>query len=175
MSHSRRLNYCSKVIFLCIIFSVAQINGVVAQDNDYKNNSIYASIGTAIFTAQYSISYERTIIRKNDNLRLRLKANYGKYILNGLDLETDEKEYKNHKSISAVLLFELFEANVGVAFTQYTLAQGFMPRPNVDYTEVLNGKTIYACTGIRYEKNNFMVRAGISSLELLYAGIGINF
>ena len=174
MFTSRRIKMNVQTLLLFLAFSISQINTGVAQEYDHKHNSVYGSLGTLIFVNQASISYERTI-SASEMVIWRIKINYGQYTSNGLDLETDEKEYKNHKGVSAVFLFGLFEANFGFALTQYTLASGFNPRPNVDYTEVINGKSVYIASGIRYEKNNFLVRAGFSNLEYLYAGVGINF
>lgn len=164
----------AKSLLIIIIAILGAINSMVSQENEYKKNSVYISAGTIIFTSQYSISYERTLDVEGMR-RLRLKANYGKYGSNGLDLDTGGKNYENHKSISAVLLFGLFEADIGVAFTKYTLESGPSPIPTVDYSKVINGKQLYVSTGIRYGKNDFLIRAGISNLELLYLGVGINF
>ena len=73
------------------------------------------------------------------------------------------------------MLFQLFELNLGVVFNQYTLAKGEMSNPDIDYSLVRNGISIYSGAGIRYEKNEFVVRAGFNNFEYLYAGVGIYF
>ncbi len=155
-------------VFLCnIVF-------VNAQDREFKKNSIYLNYGTVVFSSQFSISYERTIFQKK-HLSTKLKVNYGKYLNNNLDLETDERIYNNYIGISGVFLFKLFEINLGVATTEYTLARGFNADPNKDYDEIKTGAIFYRNAGIRYEKDNFIIRTGIGNLELLYVGIGFNF
>ena len=149
-------------------------NLVNAQETEYKKNAGYISFGTVIFSSQASLSYERTIYEK-DLIRTKFKINYGKYISNNLDQETDSKVYNNYKSVSGVFLFNQFEFNLGIAFTEYKLVRGFEPDPSRDYDEVINGSQIYGNIGVRYEKNNFLMRAGIGNLELLYAGVGFSF
>ncbi|MEL7222009.1 MAG: hypothetical protein AAGJ93_11870 [Bacteroidota bacterium] len=153
-----------------LIFS----NCLCAQQVDYKNNSVYVSYGTVIFSDQFSVAYEHTLFAK-DNLRTRLKGAYGTYLSNNADYDTNEELYDRHISLSAVQLIGLFEFNLGVAYIDYTLAPGFDPTPDVDYSEVKNKWALYGNVGIRYVKNNFLLRAGISRVELLYLGLGINF
>jgi len=83
--------------------------------------------------------------------------------------------FDSYISLSAVQLFGIVEASVGVAGTSFTLAPGFEPDPNVDYSVQMNGLTFIGNIGLRFEKNQFMVRVGVGNFELLYAGVGVNF
>lgn len=170
----KNTNYQFKLFLILLITFISTIDFINAQETDYKKNAIYINYGNVIFISQASISYERTVFQK-EHLRTKLKLNYGKHLGNHLDLETDAKVIDNYKSISGVLLYQLFEINLGLAFTKYTLEKGPSADPNKDYDITYNGTELYGSAGIRYEKDGFLMRAGIGNLELLYAGIGFTF
>ena len=165
-----------KLIFLFFLLYItgSALNEVTAQDFSLYDNTIYSTYGTAIFINQISIAYERSIYSRRRK-SLRLKAHAGKFLSYGLDLSTGEKKYKNYIGISGVFLIELFEMNVGVVHSKYTIARGFEPEPDVDYSEIKIGPRLYSAAGIRYTNERFMLRAGFSNVELLYVGLGVNF
>jgi hypothetical protein len=145
-----------------------------AQDTLYSKNSILVSYGNVIFTSQASASYERLVFQEDKN-RIKIKLDYCSYLSNNSDYETDAKVYDGYKGISGVLLHGIFEVSVGIAFTNYKLAKGFNFDPLKDYSKKLNGRELFGSAGVRYDKDNFILRAGIGNLDLLYAGIGFSF
>ena len=145
-----------------------------AQGLTYKNNSIYGSYGSVINASQVSVSYERFVYKKAQ-FRTGVKLSYSWVSADGLDLETNERVYENAKGISGVVLFNMFEFNVGLAFTQYKLAQGLNPEMDVDYDELRNGVNFFGSTGLRFVLDEFMLKVGIGNLEYLYLGVGFNF
>ncbi len=159
------------VLFIAFISNICSRN---AQEEDYDKNAVFVTYGNVIFISQASISYERTVYQQ-EHLRTKIKINYGKHLGNHLDLASDEKVYDTYKSVSGVLLYRLFEVNLGLAFTKYMLERGPTPDLNKDYSLLYNGRDFYGNVGIRYEKEGFLMRAGIGNLELLYAGIGFTF
>ena len=162
---------CALILIIAIFSNVIYLN---AQNAAYKKNSICLSYGNIIFSDQISFSYER-MVWGVDNMRTKAKINYGHYLNNNADYETGATVYKNHLSLSGIQLIGLLELNAGIAFTQFTLASGFSPVPAIDYSKIKNKITFYGNIGIRYVSNKFLIRAGIGNLELLYAGIGVNF
>ncbi len=164
-----------KLLFLITIVVFTNLKTATAQEVEgYLKNSLYVSVGTVLFSSQVSFSYERTILEKKD-WRTKVKLNYGHYLYNGLDYDTNEKVNDNFLSLSAVQLIGLVELNGGLAYSRYKLASGFDPEPNVDYTQQKERYQFYGNIGVRYEKNNFMFRGGIGNLEFLYLGLGVNF
>ena len=161
-------------LFIFVILSLSCLSVTTAQEYDYKKNAIYASYGSVIFSSQISIAYDRTVYEKNQ-FRTKIKINYGNYADKYPDLSSDEREYRSYYGLSGVIVFGLFEASIGVGSAKYTLAQGDMPSPGVDYDEVMNGIIFQGSSGIRYEANDFILRAGIGNLELLYIGVGFVF
>ncbi len=161
---------------LVIIMMLNNIGYLTAQNatDTFKNNSIFLSAGSIIFSNQVSIAYERELYEVN-NWRTRIKANFGSYLSNNADYDTNAILYRNYFSLSGVQLVGLLEVNAGVAFAHYTLARGFNPDPMVNYDEVNNKIVFYGNLGIRYVKHKFLFRAGLGNLELLYIGIGVNF
>ena len=162
-----------KLVLVVSISFGAQQN-LSAQEYEYKKNSIYASYGTAIFFGQFSISAERTVYQR-EMLRCKAKLNYGKVSKNNLDLSTGERIYRSYYGGSGVLVFGLFEMSLGVARAEFTRAMGFSPVAGVDYDEVFTGMIFQGNAGIRYEKEEFLLRAGVGNRELLYVGFGFSF
>ena len=152
----------------------SSIHFLNAQDTLYKKNSILINFGTVIFVSQASASYERLVFQE-DNKRIKIKLDYSSYLSNGLDYDTDAKVYDGYKGISGVLLYGILEASIGFAFTDYKLARGFNSDPLKDYSKQLNGRELYWNFGIRYDKDDFILRAGIGKLDLLYVGLGFSF
>lgn len=160
------------VLFFCLVFNLA--NAQFQTDSEFKNNSVFGSFGTIILSNQASLSYERTVFSKK-KLRTRVKLSYGNFFSNNLDFDTGAQIFDSYLSLSAVQLFGIVEASAGITGTRFTLAPGFEPDPNVDYTEQMNGLTFIGNIGLRFEKDQFMFRVGVGNFELLYAGIGVNF
>ena len=164
-------------ISLLLACSLICLHTAIAQEdeNDYRKNSIYATYGNLIFTSQASISYERSIFKFGQNNRTKLKATYGNNLGNNLDYDTGERVYENYTGLSVVQLFGKFETNLGAAYASYTLAPGFNPDPDIDYSLVENAFVLFANIGYRYENDHFLFRAGVGNLDLLYVGLGFNF
>ena len=154
-------------IFLSMIVSHAQ-------ENNTHKNVIYLSYGTVIFSDQFSLAYERTIY-SNTQLSTNLKVAYGRYLSNNADFETGATVYQQYWSISGVQLIQFVEVNVGIAYTEYILARGFNPLPEVDYSAKQQALEFYGNVGCRWRKNSFLFRFGIGNLELLYLGVGLSF
>lgn len=164
-----------KAIFIILVNFLINMENTNAQNNEsVKKNAAYVSYGNIIFSSQISVSYERLIFEKN-NMQTNAKVNFGKYLSNNADYETNAKVYQNFLSISAVHLVGLLEINGGISYAQFKLAKGFNPEPDIDYSELKQKIGFYGNVGIRYTKNKFLVRAGIGNVELLYLGIGLNF
>lgn len=165
----------AKFVFLILINSLINLEYVSAQniERDLKNTA-YISYGNIISSSQISISYERLIFDIN-KMQTRVKANYGTYLSNNADFETNAKVYEHFSSISAVQLIGILELNAGLAYTQYKLAKGLEPEQDMDYSKINQRIEFYGNIGIRYAKNNFLIRTGLGNLELLYFGIGVNF
>jgi len=159
------------ILLAAFITNIVSIN---AQETEYKKNALYINYGNVIFASQASVSYERTVYQK-EHIRTKLKVNYGKFLGNHFDQDIGGKITESYKSVSGVLLMRLFEINLGVAFTKYTLEGNPFPDPNTDGDRIYNGTDFYGSFGIRTEKDGFLLRAGIGNLELLYAGIGFTF
>ena len=167
-----KLHYCITLSVLFLLLLMTNISA--AQTEEYKKNSIYLSYGSIINASQYSFSFERLVFQKN-HLRTGIKLNYGIVNAEGLDFDTNEKVYDNFKGISGVLLFNIFEINMGLALTEYSLARGINPDPEVDYNEKINGINFYGSAGLRFVNDEFMFKVGIGNLEYLYLGAGLNF
>lgn len=144
-----------------------------AQEYIPNKNSIYLSYGTVIFSDQLSLAYERSLFSKNQ-FSTNIKAGYGRYIRNNADFETGAKIYEQYWSISGVQLIQFVEISLGIAYSQYTLASGFEPLPEVDYSAKKRAFEFYGNFGCRWKKDNFLFRLGIGNLELLYIGMGWN-
>ena len=172
MQNFRHVKFNGLLFLAIILLFISGPNQINAQE-ERKNNSINIAAGTLIFNNQFSIAYERSVYSRG-YFHVRAKVHYGRSSV-GLDLDEGGKKYKNHKGVSGVFLFQLFEFNLGLVFTQYTLASGDMPNPDIDYSLLRNGLSVYSGAGIRYEKNEFVVRAGFNNFEYLYAGVGICF
>ena len=150
-------------------------NVAVAQNTEMENkNSVYGNYGNLIAISQASISYERLFLKK-EKLETRVKLNYGNYLSNNLDFETNARVTDSYFSLSAVQLIGILELNAGVALENFRLAAGFEPDPDVDYSILMNRLAFYGNIGIRYSKKNFLIRAGFGNLELLHVGVGLNF
>ena len=108
LKHTKTNTFRLLTILLLLLLGY---NHIDAQEEKI-NNSIYLSTGTIIFHHQFSIAYERTVYSR-EYLYIRAKAHYGTYTKNGLDLDDGEKKYKNQKGVSGVLLFQMFELNLG--------------------------------------------------------------
>jgi len=145
-----------------------------AQEEARNENSIYLSYGTVVLSNQLSLAYERTLFSKKQ-LTTKFKVNYGNYLSNNADFDTGAKVYQQYWSVSGVQLIRFLELNVGLAYTQYMLASGFDPLPNVDYSKQEQTFEFYGSIGCRWEKNKFLFRFGIGNLELLYLGVGVCF
>ena len=167
-----KLHYWITLSLLFLLLIMTNISA--AQTAEYKQNSIYLSYGSIINASQYSVSLERLVFQKK-HLRTGIKLNYGIVNADGLDYDTNEKVYDNFKGISGVLLFNIFEINMGLALTEYSLARGFSPDPGVDYDEKINGTNFYGSTGLRFVNDEFLFKVGIGNLEYLYLGAGFNF
>lgn len=163
-----------KPLLIFTFFTLTLNQDVNAQESEYKDNSIFLSYGTVIFYNQLSISAERTIF-EDEIVRYKVKLNYGNYSENNLDLSTGERIYNKYYGASGVFLFGLFEFSLGAARVEYTLAEGISPVLGVDYDKVLNSFILQGNTGIRFEKNEMLLRAGVGSRELIYVGFGFNF
>lgn len=161
---------------LLILFTLLTNTGNTSAQNTKPNhkNTAYVSLGSILFDSQFSISYERLIFEKK-KMETSLKANYGNYFINGSDYETNARVNESFFSLSAVQLIGLLELNAGIAYTQYKLARGFDPEPDIDYTELKNRVNFYGIIGIRYTKNRFLIRGGLGNLELLHLGVGLKF
>jgi len=168
--HNKPFTIIFTIIILC--FTIGQDGHT--QETDYKNQSIYATYGTVIFSSQVSFAFDRTVYKK-EHLRVKLKLNFGKYADKYPDFDEGERKYKSYYGLSGVMVFGAFEASLGVASARFTLAKGDMPNPEVNYDDVMNGLSVQGNVGIRIERGEFLFRAGIGNLELLYIGIGINF
>ena len=160
--------------FSCLFVLSLITNIAVAQEIEYDKNSIYLTYGTVINSSQYAISYERLLYQKR-HFRTGIKLNYG--IMNSEDLEfdTNAKVYNNYKGISGILLFNILDFSMGLAFTEYNLAPGISPDPEVDYNEKLSGINFVGSAGLRFTSDEFMLKVGIGNLEYLYLGAGFNF
>ena len=169
---STKFKYLSLLILALTILS---LQSTLAQDVEtHQKNSVYANYGSVIFSSQVSVSYERLFLKKG-KYETRAKLNYGNYLSNNLDFETNAKVYEDYFSVSAVQLIGLLELNAGMALSNFKRAEGFEPDPDVDYTILMNQVIFYGNIGIRYSKNNFLIKAGVGNLELLHIGIGLNF
>jgi len=156
----------------------AMLNGQIEPNN---KNAVYATGGTIIFVNQASLAYERSFLA-SDQFKTNGKIMIGKYLLNGLDLEAGERRYENYLGLGLVQMLYFVEINVGLAYASYTLAPGIGPPfdptpdlPEIDSTKIETGLVFNGGIGIRFERNNFMIRAGLNNLELLYLGLGLAF
>lgn len=168
------LKYYLRSLLLLIITFCAISNSLIGQDTTYSKNSIIINYGTVIFVTQASASYERLVFQE-DNKRIKIKLDYCSYLSNNYDYDTDAKVYDGYKGISGVFLYGILEASVGFAFTDYKLEKGFNSDPLKDYSKQLHGREIYGNVGLRYDKDNLILRAGIGNLDLLYVGFGLSF
>ena len=162
-----------KIIFLGLILLLIGTN-LNAQKYPYNKNTIYLSYGNIIFEDQVSIAYERLIFKK-ETYRTRLKAFFGKRLNNNYDYEEGAKLFENYFGISGVQLIGRLELNAGLAYTTFRLYPDFMTTQNINDQELRNDFSYYGSLGFRYEKDNFLFRAGVSNLELLYIGLGVTF
>ena len=165
-----KINYILLLFFVIIFISK---NSSAQEHKDYKKNTIYVSYANLIFVSQASLSYERLLLQ-SDNNRTKLKLGFGKYLNNNYDYETNATVYESYLSLSAVQMLNIIELNGGIAYTKFKLARGFNPDPDIDYNEKRNKLVFYGNVGLRYVRENFIIRGGIGNLELLYVGIGIN-
>jgi len=164
--------YILFVISLLLFSSIT-----IAQDTEYKSNSIYANYGTVIFAHQVSVSYERLLFQKN-KMRTKAKLNYGNWVSDGLDYDIDAKATQSYLSLSGVQLFGMFEIGAGAALRRYQYGNGINLTPGdppADYWDIKSDVVFYGNIGLRYEEGGFLFRAGIGNLELLYLGLGVNF
>ncbi len=162
--------------FFCLI-SYGQettVNVEIQNAEFYKKNFIYATYGNLIFVDHVSFSFERSFYQKY-RTRFNAKLSVGRFPRNGFDLETGEKINKKYLAFSGVFCLNLFEVQLGVAYREYQLAVGFTPDPGIDYNENLSGLQSTGAIGFRFEKQNFILRAGVGNHELLYASIGVGF
>lgn len=158
----KRYSNALPLLLMITLLSFGTQSNLNAQESNYKKNSVFVSYGTAIFHGQCAIAAERTVYEK-DRLRYKVKLNYGKYSKNDSELSIGPRNYKAYYGASGVLVLGLFEFSLGVA-----------------RIELMDSRTepklrFQSNTGIRYEKNEFLVRAGLGNRELLYVGIGLNF
>lgn len=165
----------AKLVGIILMVILINVEYLSAQSTEaVKKNTIYATYGSVIFSSQLSISYERLIYKKN-KLQTRGKLNFGDYLGHHLDYDEDAKLCERFLSLSVVELIGLFEVGAGISYTQHKLAGGFEAKPDVDYSKLYHGIGFYGNIGIRYSKNRFVIRTGMSIPELLYLSIGVNF
>ncbi len=167
-------NIISKIALslLVILFCGATVQA--QYDEGRKKNSIYVNYGNVIFVSQASIAYERLILDKDDYVT-KGRLMYGNYLTNNLDFEAGARRYESYLGLSVVQLLYWVEINAGVAYGRYTFAPGIDPVEMIDSTTIQESAVAFGSVGVRYEKNNFLFRAGVGNLELLYIGLGMNF
>jgi len=157
------------MFFICtIMIFVSSIHSSKAQGEKPKN-TVYLTYGNIIFSAQVSGAYERTFFQKN-KLRTKGKINAGGYLYNHADYADGAKVYSSYVSLSAVQLLSIVEINAGLAYTSFSRAQNLSGT-----SDMVNALEFYGCLGLRFEKNNIIIRGGLGNLELLYIGLGFNF
>ncbi len=166
-----RINH---LVLLILFFFFSLLSVSAQEDPGSKKNSVYGNFGTIIFSNQMSLSYERLLAEKK-SLRTKAKVQFGHYLSNNADYDTNARLTENYVSLSAVQLISILEFNAGISWVQYSLAPGFDPDPDTNYDELFNRLAFYGNIGLRYTKDHFMIRAGLGNLELLYLGIGVNF
>lgn len=162
-----------RVSFL-VLFFIIMLTSLNAQKYSSNKNAIYLSYGNIIFEDQVSIAYER-LIYKHEAYRTRLKAFLGKRLNNNYDYDEGAKLYEDYFGISGVQLIGRLELNAGLAYTNFRLHPGFMAAPSITNQTLRNDFIFYGSLGFRFEKDNFLFRAGINNLELLYVGLGATF
>lgn len=157
------------ILFLTLLQTL-----VTSGQEEIQKNSLYVSMGTVIFSNQVSVAYERNIFSRN-KARTNFKIGAGTYLSNNADYETGAIVNDNYFNLGVAQLINKLELNAGLAYTNYKKDAGFNPVPEVDYDEQFNRFQVYANIGVRLSKKNFLFRAGVGNLELLYLGLGFNF
>jgi|GEM_PF-3392818 len=154
---------------LLLLFGIITVS---AQDASNKKNSVYASIGSVVFINQVSISYDRTVY-EYQKIKVKAKANYGHVLSNHYDFEENTDVTWNYWTLAGVFQFSVLEVNTGVSLTQNNRTTGIVV--NNDLSESFLAANFYGSVGVRLEKDWFHFRAGVGNMELLYAGVGVNF
>lgn len=157
---------------LPILFFCIAATAVIAQESNYKKNSIYASFGTVIWANQVSVSYDRTVYEWKA-LRAKAKVNFGQVLGNHYDSAENSRITWRYGTISAVHMYSIFEVNTGISLTQNSRQTGLVNNQNP--TDLFLAADFYGSVGIRLEKDWFQFRTGIGNLEFIYVGLGANF
>lgn len=158
-----------KNVFLLFSLLIVCAPYLKAQEEVRPQNAIYGSLGTTISSNQVSLAYERMLFSRNE-FQTKAKLNIGTYLSNNADYEDGARVNEQHYSISAVQILNIFELNIGLAYTEFSLAQNITGR-----SELMNSFEYYASFGVRYERNKLVLRGGIGNFELLYLSAGVSF
>lgn len=167
MNKEMKIRLCTLVLFyLCYAMP-----GLTQQPEDTSNKqAIYANLGSVIFENQLSINFERLLFASAPRLETRLKFNAGTYLSNNYDYDISAEIYSNYLSASILQLIPIgrvqFELNIGLARTQFT---------TIEDSERRSKFRAYTLAGLRYGKDDLLVRLGFGNFELFHLGVGYQF
>ncbi len=160
------------ILLFSILFTL-HTKKLVGQETNYKN-SIYFSAGTVIFNQLISLSYERDLFQK-DKFQTRARIN-GSFLRHGLDYAPGARVDEEYIGLGIVQLIGIFEIGGGIAVSRYFITPDFPEFESAPIDVVRRtGPTFYGHVGLRYEKNRFLIKAGLGNLEYLYLGLGLKF
>jgi len=173
------------IIFLSSISALttsAQSLEPLEEERTYPsyNYSIHGNYSSLVLSNQIFVGVERKIWQHN-NFRTKAKVFYNSFLNNDFDFEANTKIYSSHLGLAAVQMISLFELNVGVAYSQYDIAGGFVSgvlgqsQGAIERKENQSGFDFYGSVGMRFEMNKFLIRFGVGNLDHLYFGIGFSF